>query len=211
MLNRIIRLLKKKKTIKKIKKQVKINKNSLIDWYRIQLLEGSNISIGADSKIMCAISGKKNCILSIGSDCQILGSIVFDKDGGNITIGDRTYIGESNLISAMKIIIGNDVIISWGVSIVDHNSHSIYWDERKSDVNNWAKGLKDWSNVKMKEIKISDKVWIGFNAVILKGVIIGEGAVVGACSVVTKDVPPYTVVAGNPAKIIKMIEKNGNK
>lgn len=57
-------------------------------------------------------------------------------------------------------------------------------------------------------VKISDKVWIGFNSIILKGVTIGEGAVVGAGSVVTKDVPAWTVVAGNPARIIREIPEN---
>ncbi|MBK8021791.1 MAG: hypothetical protein IPK19_10285 [Chloroflexi bacterium] len=55
----------------------------------------------------------------------------------------------------------------------------------------------------MAPIRICDKAWIGFNAVILKGVTIGEGAIVGAGSVVTKDVPAWTVVAGNPARIIR--------
>ncbi|MGC8751800.1 DapH/DapD/GlmU-related protein, partial [Hydrotalea sp.] len=62
---------------------------------------------------------------------------------------------------------------------------------------------KNWEKVKSSPIKIADKAWIGFNVIILKGVTIGEGAIVGAGSVVTKDVPPYAVVAGNPAKIIK--------
>ncbi|MBV8923397.1 DapH/DapD/GlmU-related protein, partial [Bradyrhizobium sp.] len=54
-------------------------------------------------------------------------------------------------------------------------------------------------------VVIADKVWIGFNASILKGVTIGEGAVVGACSVVTRDVPPFAVVAGNPARVIRTL------
>ncbi len=75
----------------------------------------------------------------------------------------------------------------------------------------WKRGLeekkiglyKDWSNVKSSPITIKDKAWIGFNSIILKGVTIGEGAVVAAGSVVTQDVPDYAVVGGNPAKIIK--------
>jgi acetyltransferase-like isoleucine patch superfamily enzyme len=57
----------------------------------------------------------------------------------------------------------------------------------------------------MKPVKINDRVWIGFNSIILKGVTIGEGGIVGAGSVVTKDVPPYTIVAGNPARVIREI------
>ncbi|MFN7691728.1 MAG: DapH/DapD/GlmU-related protein, partial [Bacteroidota bacterium] len=60
-------------------------------------------------------------------------------------------------------------------------------------------------NIASKPIVIHDKVWISFNAIILKGVTIGEGAVVAAGSVVTKDVAPYTMVAGNPAKFIKNV------
>ena len=54
-------------------------------------------------------------------------------------------------------------------------------------------------------IKICDNAWIGMNCIILKGVTIGEGAIVGAGSVVTKSVPPWTIVGGNPAKVIKEI------
>jgi acetyltransferase-like isoleucine patch superfamily enzyme len=60
-------------------------------------------------------------------------------------------------------------------------------------------------------IVIEDDVWIGMNSVILKGVTIGKGSVVAACSVVTKDVPPMTLVGGNPAKIVKKIESAFSK
>lgn len=58
-----------------------------------------------------------------------------------------------------------------------------------------------------KGIKIGDRVWLGGNSIILPGVTVGEGSTVGAGSVVTKDVPPYTVVAGNPARIIKHLQR----
>ena len=61
----------------------------------------------------------------------------------------------------------------------------------------------DLSTIKSAPIVIKDKAWIGFNCIIMKGVTIGEGAVIGAGSVVTKDVPDYAVVGGNPAQIIK--------
>ncbi len=105
--------------------------------------------------------------------------------------------------------------MAWGITLYDHNSHSIYWDERKNDnmqcysdyINYGGNNIvnKDWSNVISKEIVIESKVWIGFDVVILKGVTIGEGAVVGARSVVTKDIPPWTVVVGNPARVVKYL------
>jgi galactoside O-acetyltransferase len=88
---------------------------------------------------------------------------------------------------------------------VDHNSHAKRWASRENDVVAWAHGRKEWSEVIIKPVTISDRVWIGFNVIILKGVTIGEGAIVGAGSVVTKDVSPYTIVAGNPAQVIREI------
>jgi acetyltransferase-like isoleucine patch superfamily enzyme len=68
----------------------------------------------------------------------------------------------------------------------------------------WKSGGKhNWVTTISKPILISKGAWIGAKSVILKGVTIGEGAIVGAGSVVSKDVPPYTIVAGNPAKIIR--------
>lgn len=153
--------------------------------------------------------------VKLGNYCFIENNFIFERNSGKIRIGDRCYIGGStNLISIDEISIGNDVIISYGCTIYDHNSHSIDWNDRKNDVlniidafqngNNFIEN-KDWRNVKTEKVKICDKVWIGFDVVILKGVTIGEGAVIGARSVVTKDVPPYTVVAGNPATIVKKV------
>ena len=61
--------------------------------------------------------------------------------------------------------------------------------------------------VKIAPVRIGDKAWIGFNAIILKGVTVGEGAIVAAGAVVTKDVPPYTIVAGNPARVIRTLSE----
>jgi len=70
----------------------------------------------------------------------------------------------------------------------------------------WAAGAKDWSQVKIAPVRIEDKAWIGFNAIILKGLTIGEGAIVAAGAVVSKDVAPYTLVGGNPAVFIRTLE-----
>lgn len=109
--------------------------------------------------------------------------------------------------------------IAWGAWIYDHNSHSLDWRDRVDDHARYLQELragemiatrKDWSPVKTAPIKICDRVWIGFNAIILKGVTIGEGAVVGAGAVVTRDVEPYTVVAGNPARVVRVLERSND-
>jgi acetyltransferase-like isoleucine patch superfamily enzyme len=142
--------------------------------------------------------------LTIGKESLIQASIVFERGDAQVSIGERTFIGGALLGCAECIEIGNDVEIAWGTTIIDHNSHAVAYSERSQDVVNSLYGkTKDWSNVKRKKITIGDKSWIGFNAIIMKGVSIGEGAIVAAGSVVTKDVPPYTIVGGNPARIIR--------
>ena len=149
--------------------------------------------------------------LTIGDDCVLTCTM---NVGGqsNIKIGNRVMINEGTTIYSVNgIIIGNDVMISWGCTIIDNNSHSLISSDRVKELADARKKFEsktlgqdtDWSTVKHAPIVIKDKVWIGFNSIIMKGVTIGEGAVVAAGSVVTKDVPEYAVVGGNPAKIIK--------
>ena len=66
-------------------------------------------------------------------------------------------------------------------------------------------GRKVWDHVAHAPVIIADKVWIGFNVSVLKGVTIEEGAVIGACSVVTRDIPPYALAVGNPARVIRTL------
>jgi acetyltransferase-like isoleucine patch superfamily enzyme len=152
----------------------------------------------------------------IGKDSMVGCNFIFESTGGEIRIGERTYIGAgTNLISRTSISVGNDVWIAWGCYLYDHDSHSLLWADRRKDIfqqladhkssKNYVLN-KDWSTVKTKPIVINDKAWIGFDSVILKGVTIGEGAIVGARSVVTRDVEPWTVVAGNPARMIKRLD-----
>jgi acetyltransferase-like isoleucine patch superfamily enzyme len=143
--------------------------------------------------------------LEIGYGSIVEGSLVSERDGANIIIGSNTFIGGSLLASASRIEVGDDVLISWGCNIVDHNSHAIEWTRRKQDVKDWYYGKKDWTPVAVKPVRICNKAWLGINVIVLKGVEIGEGAVVAAGSVVTKSVPPWTVSAGNPAKVIREI------
>jgi acetyltransferase-like isoleucine patch superfamily enzyme len=187
-------------------KKRKFRKNTSIDSSN-RLLRGFNISWLSEVE-------NRN-YLSIGKECMLNAKIVFEDKTGNIIIGDRCYIGSgSNIICRNKVDIGNDVTIAWNVTIYDHDSHSINWKNRSKVVhtffNEYGKSTCfdniDWNGVKSSPIIISDKVWIGFDVVILKGVTIGEGAIIGARSVVTKNVEPYTIVAGNPAKFIKKID-----
>lgn len=153
--------------------------------------------------------------VKIGKKGIIGAHFIFESEKGEVVIGDNVHLGGVTFISRNKIQVKNDVTMAWGIVIYDHNSHSIFWEERKNDNKKCYEDYlehnrnnvynKDWSKVIDKPIIIESKAWIGFDVTILKGVTIGEGAVVGAKSVVTKDVEAWTVVAGNPAVVVKYL------
>lgn len=114
--------------------------------------------------------------------------------GKPVTIGERCFIQQCcTFFGRGGIDIGNDVFIGPKVNLITIN-HDVNPNNRSATYG--------------RRIVIEDKVWIGINSTILPGVRIGYGAIVGAGSVVTKDVEPMTVVAGNPARFIKKIEAN---
>lgn len=114
--------------------------------------------------------------------------------GFNISLGDYFYANHNCvLLDAAPITIGQNVLLGPGVQIYTVN-HPMDAAARKN-------GLEQG-----KPVTIGDSVWVGGGAIILPGVNIGEGAVVAAGAVVTKDVAPFTVVAGSPAKFLRAIE-----
>ncbi|MDI3258477.1 MAG: acyltransferase [Sinobacteraceae bacterium] len=187
--------------------------------YRIQdwrakrwLLGKSGVRIDTISKVAYRNirSFKEGCQVSVGRYSIFEGWLFFDRAASTFSIGERTYIGGSAFHCAERIEIGSDVLISWGCTVMDHDSHALLWQQRKNDVTEWFHGRKSWEHIARRPVIIGDRVWIGCNCTILKGVSIGESAVVGAGSVVTKDVPAYVVVAGNPARVIQELPRDND-
>ena len=119
-----------------------------------------------------------------------------------ITIGDGTSAGRNTVMAACrKISIGKKCLISYGVSFLDHE-HNLF-DVSASPV--------DGGIAKGKEIIIEDDCFIGAHSFILKGVHLGKHCVVGANSVVTKSFPGYSVIAGNPAKLIRNLKETDDE
>jgi len=117
-----------------------------------------------------------------------------------IVIGDNTYIGEYTQITAANLIkIGNGVLTGRYVYISDNN-------HGKSDLSDLHKRPSQRNLYIKGPIVIGDNVWIGDKVSILSGVTIGEGSIIGCNAVVTHDIPPYSVVGGVPAKIIKSVK-----
>jgi acetyltransferase-like isoleucine patch superfamily enzyme len=158
-------------------------------------------------------SGDRQRIV-IGHHCRISGSL-FCKSSGSIEIGNYTTLQNGVHVQCLTSVkIGHFVGIADGTLITDNNNHSIDPIERIKHRMRVAPGGdgypglgNGWELSETAPTIIEDVVWIGSNVLILKGVIVGEGAVVAKNSVVTKSVPPYTIVAGNPARIVKEIQR----
>ena len=118
-------------------------------------------------------------------------------------LGDYSIISNSTYVNASDIGKFNSIGYGNYIGLWEHNllvtTHSFYLYEGSGG---FVKGYKSYEKDKVRT-KIGNDVWTGANVVVLKGVNIGDGAVIGASSVVTKDVPPYAIVVGNPAKIIR--------
>lgn len=144
--------------------------------------------------------------VAVGDRSRIEGALICHRRDSRIVIGARTSIGGATVIESLRsVTIGDDCLISHYVTIQDHDSHPLDWEHRSNDVADWLTGLKDWTHVKHADVTIERRCWIGTRCIILKGVQLGEGCVVGAGSVVTKSFPPYSVIAGNPARLIRSL------
>lgn len=190
MINKILKKIFEYFLNKKIKKKIVCGKD-------IRFRKGAN----------CYTNNKLN--IKIGKHGVITG-VLYALQGGKIEIGDNIFIGvRSTLQAKEKIEIGDNVIIASDVAIIDNNNHPIE-PKMRIRMSNCFDYMKDdlwtWKYARSKPIKIEDNVWIGRNSIILKGVTIGKGSIVALGSIVTKDVPPYSIVAGNPAKVVKKLE-----
>ena len=145
----------------------------------------------------------------IGDDCMLSGQILIHGNNARVKVGNRVFMGDdSKIFCRESISLDDDIMISWGCTLIDTNAHSLHSAERKNDVTDWKKGpeFKNWDVVKSIPIHIKSQCWIGFNAIITKGVTLSEGTVLGSGSVLTKSTEPFGVYAGNPAKFIKQTD-----
>jgi acetyltransferase-like isoleucine patch superfamily enzyme len=160
--------------------------------------------IAAGSRVdFWKISAKSANSIQVGAHSLLASRVVYEKPGATLTIGARSFVGLGLMSIAERVDVGDDVMVSWGATIVDHNSHSLLARERVGDVEQWLQGVKDWTGVRIAPVRIENRAWLGFNVAILPGVIVGEGAIVGACAVVTKSIPAWSIAGGNPARVIR--------
>jgi galactoside O-acetyltransferase len=130
---------------------------------------------------------------------------------GSIRIGRCSMINEAWLICDQNIDIGDHVLISWNAVLMDSYRMATDSQIRRRQLERfWRERVEPDEIVPPSPIRIGDAAWIGFDSIILPGVTIGEGSIVGCRSVVAHDVPPFTIAAGNPARIVRQIERGAD-
>lgn len=183
------------------KMRVKNAKGLTFIGKNLNLKSGKKIIIGKSftAKNQVTIDGLSKKGIKFGDNVTICNNVIIEctgviRDlGEGLKIGDRSSIGDFSFIAARGYIeIGNDVLVAPRVSF--HSENHVF---EKNDIPIRIQGES------RKGIKVEDNCWIGAGSIILDGVTIGTGSIVAAGSVITKDVEPYTVVAGVPAKMIK--------
>lgn len=170
---------------------------------------GSNTWISDGAMIINKTQSKNK--LRIGNRSRIMGSLLLFDFDGEIEIGTDCFVGpDTRIWSAKKIKIGDRVLIAHNVNIHDNISHPLDANERYRENTDFIlTGTHSKTELKANEIIIGNDVWIGFNSTILRGVKIGNGAIVGAGSIVTEDIEPWTVNVGNPLRVIRKLEPVG--
>ena len=175
-----------------------INKDvelSLASSSKIVLEKGARLNFGFFTHIF---SKRRNSKLILEEDASFVltgkamiqsGAMIFLGRGKTLKIGRSTFTSNIKILAHDDITIGDNCIFGWECQIFSGDGHPIYQEE--SIIN------------KDVPVVIEDNVWVGSRALILKGVRVGKGSIVAAGAVVTKDVPPNCIVAGNPAKVVK--------
>ena len=138
-------------------------------------------------------SAYKTSLVHHGTNCKIGGACSLSEPS-HIHLGDNTYVNGGVLAASPNayIRIGSNCMLSYGVHLrTDMHRHE------RTDVPMCEQGHEE------SDIVIGDDVWIGYGAQVMSGVLVGKGAIIGAGAIVTKDVPPYTVAVGVPARVVK--------
>ena len=164
---------------------------------------GNNSIVSTTANVKLLYGSSKGDIV-VGEYFKISGELI-SSHHGKIQIGNHCLVGPKCVIGAVdSVILGNYVRLSNNVIMIDNNNHPVNPIDRKiMNGEDYSSPYRTWAYAVSKPIVIHDNVWIGRNSIINKGVTIGENSIVAAGSIVTKDVPANSIVAGNHAKVVK--------
>lgn len=171
----------------------------------INIIHGTKISIGDNvilaDRVVLDAKGETNHGITIANDTTISRNVILACKNGSISIGSRCSIGINTLIHAVKgsdVKLGSDVLVGAFSYFVGGGTYST----EKLDI-----PFKEQNAICRGGINIADNIWVGAYVQVFDGVSVGTGSILGANTVVTKDVSEYDVVAGTPMKVIKSRKK----
>jgi len=150
---------------------------------------------------------RHHVVLGEGVVCR--GVLRVEYPPGVIAIGDGAYVGDDVVISAADSVrIGAAAMLAHGVHVFDNDSHPIDPEVRRADrAAIFAGRRRPIEAVGHAPVDIGDGAWIGAGSFVMKGVRVGEGSIVAAGSVVVRDVPPRSLAAGNPARVLRALDE----
>jgi acetyltransferase-like isoleucine patch superfamily enzyme len=162
---------------------------------------GEGLRLGLEARLV-APPGERR--IKLGRDCVIRGIIRCEGDG-RVEVGDLVYLGDGVIISARtKIEIGDGTLLAHGAQVFDNDTHPLDAAERQAHFRTILKLEPARAfDIPSRPVRIGRGCWIGFGAAVMKGVSLGDGAIVAAGAVATTDVPPNAIVAGNPARVVR--------
>jgi acetyltransferase-like isoleucine patch superfamily enzyme len=187
------------------------------DWYPGRVPE--NVELHPDAYLETTYSfqlfrSQRPDAVRIGRGASVYLGVMFDLGAdARASIGDFSLLNGSRLISNTAITIGDYCLISWNTVLMDTRRVSRNLAERRKALNSApdSAGRRVESDAPGEPIRIGNGVWIGFDSCVLPGVNIGDGSIVGARSVVIGNVPAYTIVAGNPARVIRQLDPDESR
>lgn len=181
------------------------------DWYPGRVPE--NVTVHPDAYLESSYSfelfrSRASGAIHIGRGSSIYLGVMFDLgEQAQVRIGEFSLMNGARIICDSAIEIGDYCLISWNVVLMD--SHRVPQSpearRRLLEAAQESSPRRLIAPVEGRPIRIEDNVWIGFECCVLPGVTIGEGSVVGARSVVTEDIPPFSIAVGNPARVIRKL------
>jgi acetyltransferase-like isoleucine patch superfamily enzyme len=153
---------------------------------------------------------RKKVGLRIGAGSAAYTGAMFDVGPeGSVDIGRYALINPVWIVCDSRVEIGDYALISWNVVVMDSYREPFDPELRRRRRDGILSGRKP-APLPASPVRIGANVWIGFDSCILPGVTIGEGSIIGARSVVTTSIPPYSIAVGNPARVVRRISTNSN-
>jgi acetyltransferase-like isoleucine patch superfamily enzyme len=178
--------LLKKISLKLFNQGVLVGENTVIDYRTVIINKQSVIKVGRNVYLRSNAKGYQ-------AGMPFPTTLLADVKGALIEIGDNCRVNGAYIHAQKSIKIGSNCVIASGVNILDTNGHELYSNDRTIN-----RDLPEG-------VIIGNNVWIGLNAVILKGTVIGDNAVVSAGSIVKGTFEPNSLIVGNPAKTVKIL------